>query len=83
MNTLWLSNIDILAEEERADFRREMENYRLGREALSTKPHKPNWIEHRLHDLSVWMVTTGERLHSRYHDTDPIPRWYQSFKVAR
>ena len=83
MNTLWLSNIDILAEEERADFRREMENYRLGREALSTKPHKPNWIEHRLHDLSVWMVTTGERLHSRYHDTDPIPRWYQSFKFAR
>ncbi len=83
MNTLWLSNIEILAEEERADFRREMEQLRLEREAQSTKPRKPGWIEHRMHDLSVWMVTTGERLHRRYHDTDPIPRWYQSLKIAR
>jgi hypothetical protein len=83
MNNLWLSNVEITAEEERADFRREMEQLRLEREALSTKPRKPNWIEHRLHDLSVWMVTTGERLQQRYHDTDPIPRWYQSFKLAR
>jgi len=83
MNALWLSNIEILAEEERADFRREMEKYRLGREALSTKPRRPSWIVRRMQDLSVWMVTTGERLHRRYYDTDPIPRWYQSFKVAR
>ena len=83
MNTLWLSNIEILAEEERTDFRREMEQFRLEREARSTKPRKQNWLEHRIHDLSVWMVTTGERLHRRYHDTEPIPRWYQSFKVAR
>jgi hypothetical protein len=83
MNTLWLSNIEILAEEERRDFRREMEQLRLEREALSTKPRKQNWLERGMHDLSVWMVTTGERLHRRYHDTDPIPRWYQSFKVAR
>jgi len=83
MNTLWLSNIEILAEEHRADFRREMEKYRLEREARSTKPRKPNWLEHRMQDLSVWMVTTGERIHRRYHDTDPIPRWYQSFKIAR
>ena len=83
MNTLWLSNIDVVVEEERADFRREMDQLRLEREASSTKPRKPNWIEHRLNDLSVWMVTTGERLHKRYHDTDSIPRWYQSFKLAR
>jgi hypothetical protein len=83
MNTLSLSNIETIAEEERADFRREMEQLRLEREALSTKPRKPNWIEHRLQDLSIWMVTTGERLHKRYQDTDSIPRWYQSFKLAR
>ena len=83
MNTLWLSNVEILAQEERADFRREMEQLRLEREASSTKPRKPNWIEQRLCDLSVWMVTTGERLRKRYYDTDPIPRWYQSFKLAR
>jgi len=83
MNTLWLSNIEILAEEQRADFRREMEKYRLEREAESTKPRRPNWLEHRIHDLSVWMVTTGERLYQRYYEIDPVPRWYQSFKVAR
>ena len=83
MNTLWLSNIEVLAKEERADFRREMEQLQLEREALNTKPRKQNWLEHRMHDLSVWMVTTGERLHRRYHDTDSLPRWYQSFKIAR
>ena len=83
MNTLWLSNLEVLMEEHRADFRREMEQLRLEREAQSTKAHKPNWIERKMHDLSYWMVTTGERLHRRYHETDPIPRWYQSFKVAR
>lgn len=83
MNTLWLSNIEILAEEERTDFRREMELFRLEREARSTKPRKQNWLEHRMHDLSIWMVTTGERLHRRYHDTESLPRWYQSFKFAR
>ena len=83
MNTLWLSNIEIIAEEERADFRREMEKYRLEREARSTKPRKPNWMEHRMRDFSTWMVATGERLHRRYHDTAPVPRWYQSFKLAK
>jgi hypothetical protein len=83
MNTLWLSNIEILVEEERADFCREMEKYRLEREAQITKPRKPNWLEQRMYDLSAWMVTTGERFHQRYHDTEPIPRWYQSLKVAR
>jgi len=83
MNTLWLSNIEILVEEHCADFRREMEKYRLEREAQSTKARKPNWLDHRIHDLSIWMVATSERLYQRYHETDPIPRWYQSFKVAR
>ena len=83
MNTLWLSNIEILAEEERADFRRELVQLRLEREAQSTKLHKLNWLERRTRDFSKWMVSTGERLHRRYSDTVPVPRWYQSFKVAR
>lgn len=83
MNALWLSNIEIIAEEERADFRREMEKYRLEREALTTKPHKPNWFANRMKDLSVWMLTTGQNLQKHYKDTEPVPRWYQSFKVAR
>ena len=83
MNTLWLSNLEILMEERRADFSREMEQLRLEREATSTKPRKSNWLDHRMHDLSMWMVTTGERLHRKYHNPAPVPRWYQSFKIAR
>lgn len=83
MNTLWLSNLEVLMEERRADLRREIEQLRLEREADSAKPRKLNWLECRMHDLSMWMVRTGERLHRRYHDPAPAPRWYQSFKVAR
>ena len=83
MNTLWLSNLEIIMEERRADFGREMEQLRLEREALNTRPHQPNWVDHRMHDLSMWMVTTGERLHRKYHNPVPVPRWYQSFKVAK
>jgi len=83
MNTLWLSNLEIIMEERRADFEREMEQLRLEREALSAMRHKPNWLDHRMHALSMWMVTTGERLHRKYHNPAPVPRWYQSFKVAK
>lgn len=83
MNSLWLSNIEILSEERRADFRREMEQLRLEREAQFTKPRNPGWIERRMHDFSMWMMSTGARLHRRYHNPTPLPRWYQSFKVAR
>ena len=82
-NSLWLSNLEVLMEEKRADFRREMEQLRLEREATSTKLRKTKWMERRMYDLSVWMVSTGERIHRRHHDQAPLPRWYQSFKVAR
>lgn len=83
MNNLWLSNLEIIMEERRADFRREMEQLRLEREAHNTRMRKPTWTERRMHDFSVWLMTTGARLHRRYHDPAPVPRWYQSFKVAR
>jgi len=83
IHSLCLPTIEILAEEERADFRREVEQYRLVREALKTTPRQPNWLERRMLALSAWMVFTGERLTRRYQNADPIPRWYPSFKIAR
>jgi hypothetical protein len=83
MNTLWLSNVEILMEEQRADFRREMANLRLEREALSTRPHHPNVIERKVHELSLWMIATGERLNRHYNDPAPVPRWYQSYTIAK
>lgn len=83
MNALWLSNLEIIMEERRADFRREMEGIRLEREALLTRPQKLGWTKSRIHDFSMWLVATGERLHRQLHDPAPVPRCYQSFKVAR
>ena len=83
MNSLWLSNLEIIMDERRADFRREIEQLRLEREATLTKPHKPGWVGHRLHALSIWMIAAGERMHRRYHESVTIPRSYQSFKMAR
>lgn len=83
MNSLWLSNIEILHEQRQADFRREMEILRLEREAAMTKSRKATLIQRYVHAFSHWMITTGERLNRRIHDPIPVPRWYQSFKVAR
>ena len=83
MNSLWLSNIEILMEERRADFRREMETLRLEREALTTGEQSPTWFQRKLQGLSLWLIATGERLNRNIQDPVPVPRWYQSFKVAR
>lgn len=83
MNTLWLSNLEILNEERRADFRREMEQIRLEYEVKSTRARKTNLLDRGMTALSTWLVATGERLHRHYSDPTPLPRWYQSFKLAR
>lgn len=83
MNSLWLSNLEIIMDERRADFRREIEQLRLQREALEANPRNSGWVGRRMHDLSIWMMTTGERMHRRYHNPAPASRWYQSLKVAR
>ncbi len=85
MNTLWLSNLEILMEERRADFSREMEQLRLEREAISTKPRKSNWLDHRMHDLSMWMVTTGERLHRQLSQScsrSPLVSKFQNCQIT-
>lgn len=86
MNTLHnvcLPVIEIMAEEERADFRREVEKERLVREALRTKPRQPSWLERRMLRLGIWMAFAGGRIHRRYRNLEPVPHWYPSFKLAK
>ena len=83
MNSLGLSNLEFLMNERCAHFRREIDQLRLEREALASRPRTPGWVERRLHDFSFWMMSTGERMHRRYHNPTLNPRWYQSLKVAR
>ena len=83
MSDLWFSNIEIFVEEECADFRHEMEKYRLERETCSTKSGQSKWLERRMRDFSMWMVSTGKRLSQQYQDPNSVPRSYQSFKLAK
>lgn len=83
MNELWLPNLEFIVAENRADFRREMEKIRLEHEALSTKPGKRHWLDNRVLDFSAWITKTGLHLRQRYEETESVPRWYQSFKLAR
>lgn len=83
MNSLWLSNIEILFEERRADFRREIEHLNLIREAEDASGAHQNLIKHSIHALGAWMVHHGQRLQDRYRARAPLPRYYQSNSLAR
>ena len=52
-----------------ADTQREIEHNKLVREAKKSSAPLQGWIANKMHDLSVWMICTGERLHERYHTT--------------
>ena len=52
-----------------ADTQREIEQIRLIRKAKGNNTSLQAWANNRMHDLSVWMICTGERLHERYHTT--------------
>jgi len=83
MNPLWFSNVDVIAEERRKDFKREIKQLRLEREAASTKPRKPNWLVRRLHDLSVWIASKDRKVHDHYQERPSPSKEFQSFKVAK
>ena len=72
-----------LVEMQRADFRREIEQLNLLRETENAYDARQTWIKKQLHVLGHWMITTGERLHKRYHAPEPLPRWYQGSTMAR
>jgi hypothetical protein len=77
----WLD--ERLVDTRRDDFRREMEQINLVREAESNYSARQSWVNVQLHNLGHWMMTTGERLHKRYQAPEPLPRWYQGSTLAR
>ena len=56
-------------EQKLADTRREIEHNQLVRESKGGNSSLQAWMVNKMHDLSVWMICTGERLHERYHTT--------------
>lgn len=66
-----------------ADTQREIEHNQLIHEAKKSNAPLPGWVANKMHDLSVWMICTGERLHERYHTTTHLSHLHQGTTQAR
>jgi hypothetical protein len=60
---------ELYVKQKQADLQREIEHINLLREAKRANTPFQGWVANKMHDLSVWMMYTGERLHERYHTT--------------
>ena len=74
---------EIFVAQKRADIQREIEHSKLIREAKQANAPLPGWAADKMHDLSVWMMCTGERLHERYHTSTHLPHMHQRSPQAR
>jgi len=72
---------EIFVEQKIADTRREVEHNILVQKTKNTNTPLQAWTVNKMHDLSVWMMCTGERLHNRYHAQ--LPHLHQKSTQAR
>jgi hypothetical protein len=72
---------EVFMAQKQADVQREIEHNNLVREAKNANPPLQGWVATRMHDLSVWMMCTGERLHKHYHSQ--LPHLHQGSTQAR
>ena len=75
--------IEIYVSEKMADIRREVEQENLVRTAESAPIKHPGWIINTMHNLSIWMIRTGERLHTRYHTPAHLPHLHNGSTQIR
>lgn len=74
---------ELFVAQKQADLQREIEHNNLVREAKSANAPYQGWIDNKMHDLSVWMICTGNRLHERYHAPTHLPHLHQGSTQAR
>jgi len=74
---------EIFVAQKQADIQREIKHNALVHEAQKTNAPLPGWAANKMHDLSVWMMCTGERLHERYHRSNHLPHLHQSGSQVR
>ena len=72
---------EVFIAQKQAELQREIEHSNLVREANNANIPIQGWVVTRMHDLSVWMMCTGERLHERYHSQ--LPHLHQRSTQAR
>ena len=74
---------EILVTHKQADIEREIDQIKLIREAEQANAPFPGWAANKMHDLSVWMILTGERLHERYHAPNHLHHLHQRSTQTR
>ena len=75
---------ELFVAHKQADLQREIEHNILVREAKNANKHiKQGWVANRMHDLSVWMICTGKRLHEHYHAPTHLSHLHQGSTQAR
>jgi hypothetical protein len=72
---------EIFVAQKQADTQREIEHSNLVRETKNANSPLQGWVANQMHDLSVWMICTGERLHEHYHAQ--LPNLHQKSTQAR
>ena len=74
---------ELFVAHKQAELQREIEQNNLVREATRSSVTLQTWADNKMHDLSVWMICTGERLHERYHRSNHLPHLHQSGSQVR
>ena len=62
-----LPDVEIYVSEKLADIKLEVEQNNLVRETERANAPILSWVASQMHNLSVWMIQTGERLRKRHH----------------
>jgi len=73
---------ELYVAQKQADLQREIGHNYLVREAKSANKPFQGWAANKMHDLSVWMICTGKRLHERYHASTHLPHLHQGSTQA-
>jgi hypothetical protein len=72
---------EVFIAQKQADLQREIEHSNLVRQANNANSPIQGWVANKMHDLSIWMMCTGERLHDHYHAQ--LPHLHQRSTQAR
>ncbi len=64
--------IELMAEYHRRRILEEVEQIRLEKLALQSRPYRPRLFERTMFNFANWMISTGKQLRQRYTRSSPM-----------
>lgn len=74
---------ELFVAQKQAELEREIKHNNLLRESKSTYTPLQTWANNKMHDFSVWMICTGEKMHKRYHRASHLHQLHPRSSQAR